>query len=77
MQNSSSSSVTIPDHAQVCSQADCANCSVRGDMLKNSVASQTGNHNVNIFQRYYEALLPGYSADLYWRNEGANGINSV
>jgi hypothetical protein len=77
MQNSTSLNVTNPGKAHECSQADCANCSAKGDMLKRSVTSQTESHHINIFQRYYEALLQGYSADLYWRNEHAKGIHST
>lgn len=77
MQNSNSLNVTHPGKAQECNHANCADCSAKREMLKRSVTSQTENHHVNIFQRYYEALLQGYSADLYWRNEHAKGIHST
>lgn len=77
MQNSISLNVTHPGNKPECSQANCADCSAKREMLSRPVTSQTESPHVNIFQRYYEALLQGYSADLYWRNEHAKGIHST
>lgn len=77
MQNSITLNVTNPGRDHECGKGDCANCTVKREMLQQPVTSQQEDHNVNIFQLYYEALLQGYSADLYWKNEHANGIHST
>jgi hypothetical protein len=75
MENSIYFNAEKPDAGKPCAQEDCKGCLKKNGKSLPAGNKEPENHNVNIFQLYYEALLQGYSADLHWRNEHAQGLH--
>ena len=57
---------------QSCSKTDCANCREKVETNKTPGVENKNTIAANIFRKYYEALLQGYSIDFFQGN-GGNG----
>ena len=53
---------------QPCDKTDCVHCINHSDAGKDSGADSTDKVAANIFRKYYEALLQGYSIDFFKGN---------
>jgi len=56
-----------------CGKSDCAHCQERTELKKPAVAESKDTIAANIFRKYYEALLQGFSGDFI--NHQPTGIH--